>query len=95
MWSLQNKSDQLGDWTIYLDGALWANFPAVYPADVLLDRNYIGRSNGTDSGQYVGYMDSFFLFTDVIGPIEARGLFEVSLCVCANVCVYVCLYMCI
>jgi hypothetical protein len=65
-------------WAIYFDGVLWTTFISGYPAETELSFNYLGNDRAA-SGQFVGYLDSLYIFPEVMGDHEAKSLFKVSI----------------
>jgi hypothetical protein len=77
-------------WAVYFDGYLWSNFVSAYPADVELDLNYLGRASMGTQGQFVGYLDSLYIFPETMTGRDAKSLFQVSRgCEHVYVCTYV------
>ncbi len=63
VWTLSPAVDSGCEWRVYVDGVLQASSKSgLFPADAVMDVNYIGRSNSESHGQFVGFLDSFVIF---------------------------------
>jgi hypothetical protein len=67
-------------WSIYIGGELAGSTIGLYPADVELQNNYIGKGNlpSAEVSPYVGYMDSFWIYPLALNANEILNLFTVS-----------------
>jgi hypothetical protein len=73
--------------------ALQATYTGIFPANMVLDKNWLGKSNQNNAEPYVGYIDSVLIYGVALDEHEATLLFRVRLCIVCFICV--CKYLCV
>ncbi len=91
IWTIAPDAEVAGaaTWKLYVDGNLTAVVAGLYPASAEYSQAYIGASLAGIEGMYVGYLDSFALFSDVLTDNEARIMYSVRMNVSLKSCIRV------
>ena len=77
VWLLRPDGQQ-SVWTIYVNGVvLYAKESCLYPANVDLSANYMGKGNWAGDIPFEGYLDSFYVFSKALTAAEASALYTV------------------
>jgi hypothetical protein len=79
-WTLVPKTALrvTAEWRIYVDGTLVKVFNGLYAVNQTLTNAFVGRSNISDHGAFVGYMDSLMIFSVALTANEVRVVMAVS-----------------
>jgi hypothetical protein len=87
-WVMIPTSGAAATWHIYIDGDLSVNLPnGVYPGDVQLTENYMGKSGVSGSEGFAGFVDSVVIYPTNIQASQVKSLFTVRAMRGTTICV--------
>jgi hypothetical protein len=76
-WTLLPTDSTRATWCVYIDGQLIKSFVGWYPESKRLTANYVGKSSWKSDGPFVGFIDTFSVYSAALSAEEVLTLSKV------------------
>ena len=78
-WTMSATTGMESSHSMYIDGEFVASAILYHPDNIMLQKNYIGKSGWSDVGSTQAMMDTFEFYSVVLKPAQIATLIQVSL----------------